>query len=81
MEDESDTEQVQEQAKEATDVIPEPNNPMIAEYNQQRLVQAVKSYNTYDMIDPWDLLCEKVTTVKQLPERVVASVQLTPKPS
>jgi hypothetical protein len=41
---------------------------MIAEYNHQRSIQAVNSYRTYDRIDPWDLLCEEVTTVEQLPD-------------
>ena len=79
--DDSDSDQetirASNKAKEATDVFPELQNPLVAAYNQQRLIQSVKSYQSYDTIDAWDLLGEQVSTVKQLPERVVASVQLT----
>lgn len=50
---------------------------MIADYNQQRCIQAVSTYQSYDRFDPWDLLCEEVETVEQLPDRIIASVKLS----
>jgi len=47
---------------------------MAAECNQARHVQAVNSYQSYDRIDPWDLLGQEVETVEQLPSRAISSV-------
>ena len=58
-----DTVRISNKAKEATDVTPELNDRLVVEYNQQRLVQSVRSYQLHDTIDAWDLLGERMNEI------------------